>query len=65
MLIGELRREHTDAISRNMRNNVLIHGLEDSKRESQSDQHSKVESSMLNKLGFDQDTINMFIDRVH
>ena len=42
MLIVELRREPTDAIARNMRNNVLIHGLEDSNRESQSDLHSKV-----------------------
>ena len=38
----------------------------DSKRESLSDLHSKVELLMLNKLGFDLDTINnMFIDRVH
>ena len=33
MLIVELRLEHADTIARNMRNNVLIHGFEDSKRE--------------------------------
>ena len=48
----ELRREHTDAFTRNIRNNVLIHGLEDSKKESQTDLCSKVESFMLNKLFF-------------
>ena len=32
MLTVKLRREHTDTIARNMRNNVPVHGLEDSKR---------------------------------
>ena len=50
---SRVQKETYDAIARNMRNNVLIHGLEDSERESQSDLHSKAESLMLNKLGSD------------
>ena len=66
MLIVQLRREHKHFIAKNIRNNMLIHGLEDIKRESQSDLCSNVELVMLNKLGFDQDTTNnMFTHKVH